>query len=144
MAIVGKKRPAAGADGGGAPADKLKKPRFEKPAVDGGHKKQFAKPKFSKPGGGAGGGGGGPHKFGKSPSSKFGAGKKPFNKFAGKSRAAPDAAAAAAPVKQDWSKFKKEKKELKLKRKQGKDLFELTVEGKKLYEKLKWFVFFTF
>lgn len=42
------------------------------------------------------------------------------------------------PVKTDWGKFKKEKKDLKLKRKQGKDLFELTVESKKLYEKLKW------
>lgn len=63
-------------------------------------------------------------------------GKKPNPKFEKKSG---DLANNAVPEKQDWNKFKKDKKDLKLKRKQGKDLFELTVEGKKLYEKLKWY-----
>lgn len=75
---------------------------------------------------------------------KFGA-----NKFAKPSAAAAgaagngDAAGAATSTnpfeKQDWNKFKQNKKELKLKRKQGdnKDLFELTVEGKKVYEELR-------
>lgn len=45
---------------------------------------------------------------------------------------------AAVPEKKDWNQLKKDKKELKLKRKQTKDLFELTVQGKKIYEKLKW------
>lgn len=39
--------------------------------------------------------------------------------------------------KTDWNKFKKEKKELKLKRKQTKDSYEIAVEAKKIYEKLK-------
>lgn len=43
----------------------------------------------------------------------------------------------AVPEKKDWNQLKKDKKELKLKRKQTKDLFELTVQGKKIYEKLK-------
>lgn len=90
-----------------------------------------------------------------------GAAKKPFqkNKFANKpapkagggrpaaaAAGAEESGVAAAPAganpfeKQDWNKFKQDKKELKLKRKQGdnKDLFELTVEGKKIYEELRW------
>ncbi len=47
-------------------------------------------------------------------------------------------ASTVTPEKKDWNQLKKDKKELKLKRKQTKDLFELTVQGKKIYEKLKW------
>lgn len=49
---------------------------------------------------------------------------------------------AATTEKKDWNQLKKDKKELKLKRKQTNkaDLFELTVQGKKIYEKLKWWV----
>lgn len=46
--------------------------------------------------------------------------------------------ASVTPEKKDWNQLKKDKKELKLKRKQTKDLFELTVQGKKIYEKMKW------
>lgn len=61
-----------------------------------------------------------------------------FNKFKGP---APKVASGndKAPEKQDWNKFKQDKKDLKLKRKKDcNDLFELTVEGKKIYEELKW------
>ncbi|XP_004536437.1 protein penguin [Ceratitis capitata] len=39
--------------------------------------------------------------------------------------------------KTDWRKFKQDKKELKLKRKQAKDSYEVSVEAKQIYEKLK-------
>lgn len=68
-------------------------------------------------------------------------GKKPttFNKFKGPAPKATVAGADKAPEKQDWNKFKQDKKDLKLKRKKDcNDLFELTVEGKKIYEELKW------
>lgn len=40
--------------------------------------------------------------------------------------------------KTDWNKMKKDKKELKLKRRaQDNDMFELTTQAKKIYEKLK-------
>ncbi|KAH8386828.1 hypothetical protein KR093_002803, partial [Drosophila rubida] len=39
--------------------------------------------------------------------------------------------------KTDWNKFKQEKKDLKLKRKQTRDTYEVTVEVKKIYEQLK-------
>lgn len=42
--------------------------------------------------------------------------------------------------KPDWSKFKQDKKDLKLKRKGTKDLFEVTAQAKVLYEQLKWLV----
>lgn len=46
--------------------------------------------------------------------------------------------------KQDWNKLKQDKKELKIKRKErrvkDKDIFELTFQAKKIYEKLKWWV----
>lgn len=59
---------------------------------------------------------------------------KPHNLFKGKpSKALAD----AKPEKTDWNKFKKEKKELKMKRKQTKDSYEVTVEAKKIYEQLK-------
>lgn len=73
-----------------------------------------------------------------------GYGQSKFKKSFGKNKSANGSKFKGAtpieivPIKQDWGKFKKEKKDLKLKRKQGKDLFELTVESKKLYEKLKW------
>lgn len=44
--------------------------------------------------------------------------------------------------KQDWNKMKQDKKELKVKRKErrvkDKDIYELTSQAKKIYEKLKW------
>lgn len=40
--------------------------------------------------------------------------------------------------KTDWNKLKKEKKELKLKRKKAKDTYEVAAEVKQIYEKLKW------
>lgn len=68
--------------------------------------------KFSKPGGAAGGG----------PGAK---------KFNGKPQA------PAEGEKQDWAKFKKDKKDLKLKRKSSKDTYEITKEAKQIYEKLR-------
>lgn len=56
-----------------------------------------------------------------------GGGNRPFNKPA---------------EKQDWNKLKQDKKELKIKRKErrikDKDIYELTFQAKKIYEKLKW------
>ncbi|XP_036319281.1 protein penguin isoform X2 [Rhagoletis pomonella] len=46
-------------------------------------------------------------------------------------------AAPGESEKTDWRKFKQEKKELKLKRKQAKDSYEVSVEAKQIYEKLK-------
>ncbi|XP_017487674.1 PREDICTED: protein penguin-like isoform X2 [Rhagoletis zephyria] len=46
-------------------------------------------------------------------------------------------AAPGEGEKTDWRKFKQEKKELKLKRKQAKDSYEVSVEAKQIYEKLK-------
>ncbi|ALC49480.1 pen, partial [Drosophila busckii] len=58
------------------------------------------------------------------------------NKFAGKPK--PGAAVQAnAGEKQDWHKFKAEKKELKLKRKRTRDTYEVTQEVKKIYEQVK-------
>ena len=58
------------------------------------------------------------------------------NKFKGKPGAGP--AGGGEPEKTDWRKFKQDKKDLKLKRKQSKDSYQLTIEAKQLYEKLKW------
>lgn len=43
------------------------------------------------------------------------------------------------PVKQDWNAMKKHKKELKIKRKmnKSKDMYDLDVKCKKIYEELK-------
>ncbi|XP_034659526.1 protein penguin [Drosophila subobscura] len=53
------------------------------------------------------------------------------NKFAGKP------VCSGEPEKQDWNKFKQEKKELKLKRKSTRDTYEITKEAKQIYEKLR-------
>ncbi|XP_017143234.1 protein penguin [Drosophila miranda] len=53
------------------------------------------------------------------------------NKFAGKP------VCSGQPEKQDWNKFKQEKKELKLKRKSTRDTYEITKEAKQIYEKLR-------
>ncbi|XP_022209174.2 protein penguin [Drosophila obscura] len=53
------------------------------------------------------------------------------NKFAGKP------VCSGEPEKQDWNKFKKDKKELKLKRKSTRDTYEITKEAKQIYEKLR-------
>lgn len=135
MAIdISKKRPASG--GASAKASPHKKPKYDgakpstsKPDAGGVKKSKYQ----SKPGASGSVGGGG------KPGGKPGIAKKPGfqNKFA---KPAPPGQEAKPFEKQDWNKFKKEKKELKLKRKQGdnKDLFELTIEGKKVYEELRW------
>ncbi|KAI8033828.1 protein penguin [Drosophila gunungcola] len=84
--------------------------------------------KFDKSGGAAGGF----KKFDKG----GGAGAAGGNKFRGK----PQAQQTQAPAegeKQDWNKFKQEKKDLKLKRKSSKDTYEITKEAKQIYEKLR-------
>ncbi|XP_060663823.1 protein penguin [Drosophila nasuta] len=60
------------------------------------------------------------------------------NKFADRNQKGKNTAAnGTSTEKTDWNKFKKEKKELKLKRKQTRDTYEVTVEVKKIYEQLK-------
>lgn len=97
--------------------------------------------RFDKPGGGfkkfdkSGGGTRGFKKFDKAGA---GPGAKKFggnsnNKFSGKPQATP-----AEGEKQDWAKFKQEKKDLKLKRKSTRDTYEITKEAKQIYEKLRW------
>lgn len=90
---------------------------------------------------GKGGGGNSNNKF------KGDGGKRGFegknNKFAGKKpqfngKGHNSGAPAAAGEKQDWNKFKKEKKDLKLKRKSTRDTYEITQEVKKIYEQVKW------
>ncbi|KAH8287069.1 hypothetical protein KR054_001747 [Drosophila jambulina] len=83
--------------------------------------------KFDKSAGGAGGF----KKFDKSGGKKFGGNNNSNNKFAGKSPA------PAEGEKQDWAKFKQEKKDLKLKRKSTRDTYEITKEAKQIYEKLR-------
>ncbi|XP_017085760.1 protein penguin [Drosophila eugracilis] len=106
---------------GGAPGKK-----FEKPGAGGAKK-------FDKSGPG------GFKKFDKSGSAdgkKFGGNKfADSNKFRGKPQT--QAQAPAEGEKQDWNKFKQEKKELKLKRKSSKDTYEITKEAKQIYEKLR-------
>ncbi|XP_054731365.1 protein penguin [Anastrepha obliqua] len=55
----------------------------------------------------------------------------------GKNRIGEDGATYVEGEKTDWRKFKQEKKELQLKRKQAKGSYEVLVEAKKIYEKLK-------
>lgn len=91
-----------------------------------------------------------PKAFGKSDTNKF-YGKAGSNKFAGKfsgsgkfdkdalgKKMCEKGSTPADGEKTDWRKFKQEKKELKLKRKQAKDSYEVSVEAKQIYEKLKW------
>lgn len=141
MAIdISKKSPARSAAATGGKASPHKKPKFDSASkVKPGAKKPFKsnKPTYkgNKPFD--------PKKAG----GKFGANKfaKPKTNLAGTGDAADGLTSAAASTsanpfeKQDWNKFKQNKKDLKLKRKQGdnKDLFELTVEGKKVYEELR-------
>lgn len=78
-------------------------------------------------------------KFAK-PASGSAVAAKPIGDATAESTDGTDASRSANPFeKKDWNKFKQSKKELKLKRKQGdnKDLFELTCEGKKVYEELR-------
>ncbi|XP_017056080.1 protein penguin [Drosophila ficusphila] len=122
----GQKFKPKGAEGAG---------KFNKSA--GGPGKQFDKPgaggakKFDKPGAS------GYKKFDKSGANggkKFGGNKfAEGNKFRGK----PQTQTPAEGEKQDWNKFKQEKKDLKLKRKSSKDTYEITKEAKQIYEKLR-------
>lgn len=96
---------------------------------DKGPRKFAGKPGNGKPGG---------NKFAGKPGNKF-AGK-PGNKFAGKPNpfdGNPKVDGEAKSEKTDWNKFKQEKKDLKMKRKQGKDTYEISIEAKQIYEKLK-------
>lgn len=84
---------------------------------------------------GKGGGAGG------NTNNKFKGDPRKNNKFAGKKpqvngNGAPGSGAPGE--KQDWNKFKKEKKDLKLKRKSTRDTYEITQEVKKIYEQVKW------
>lgn len=85
--------------------------------------------------------GGKPNKFQGKPQGKFQG--KPQGKFqkdeSGKSNKA-DASKPATTEKVDWSKFKQEKKELRMKRKQTRTGFDKIHEAKQIYEKLKWYV----
>jgi len=106
--------------------------------------------KFDKFGGGAGKsfvkpGAGGAKKFDKSGPGGFkkfdksgATGDKRLggNKFRGKPQTQPQAPAEGE--KQDWNKFKKEKKDLKLKRKSAKDTYEISKEANQIHEKLRW------
>lgn len=90
-----------------------------------------------------------PKTFAKSGTNKFlgkpGANKFPgkfngsgkFNKNATGKKLGEKGSEPAEGEKTDWRKFKQEKKELKLKRKQAKDSYEVSVEAKQIYEKLK-------
>lgn len=71
------------------------------------------------------------NKFGKS--NKF---QKPHGKLQGKSDKIDGKPVASEKV--DWTKFKQEKKELRLKRKVSRIGFDKIHEVKQLYEKLKW------
>ncbi|XP_013099769.1 protein penguin [Stomoxys calcitrans] len=65
---------------------------------------------------------------------------RPGNKFAGKPKfpmKQEEGANNNKGEKTDWNKFKQEKKDLKMKRKQGKDTYEISIEAKQIYEKLK-------
>lgn len=90
--------------------------------------KQFGKPnKFQKPQG----------KFQKSQGKFRGKFQKPAADKFGKPTDCPSKP-APAPEKVDWTKFKQEKRELRLKRKATKTGFDKIQEAKQLYEKLKW------
>lgn len=73
---------------------------------------------------------------------KFGAKKFGDKKFDDKKMYEKNAKTPRDPKepleKPDWKKMKEDKKNLRLKRKSGKDLFELTVQAMQIYEKLKW------
>lgn len=82
----------------------------------------------------------GDNKFAGKPGNKF-AGHRPGNKFAGKPKFGDKNSASndknGEPEKTDWRKFKQDKKDLKLKRKQSKNTYEISIEAKQIYEKLK-------
>ncbi|EDV92461.1 protein penguin [Drosophila grimshawi] len=64
-------------------------------------------------------------------------GKNSSNKFATGKPHPGKGATPATDEKQDWTKFKQEKKDLKLKRKSTRDTYEITQEVKKIYEQVK-------
>ena len=74
-------------------------------------------------------------KFANKPGNKFA--HRPGNKFAGKPKFDEKQPAEGQTEKTDWRKFKQDKKDLKLKRKQSKSTYELSIEAKQIYEKLK-------
>ncbi|XP_067640488.1 protein penguin [Eurosta solidaginis] len=114
--------------------------------VGGKHTNHFAKPKSTMPGKtlkgkftGKQSGKPNAKKFTiKFPAQPFGSGKLDRSVATAKKYGATGKTLASADgEKTDWRKFKQEKKELKLKRKQAKDSYEISVEAKQIYEKLK-------
>ncbi|XP_068159994.1 protein penguin [Drosophila tropicalis] len=96
-------------------------------------KKPIAK-SFGKHPGGAGGRPGGT--AGGRQGGSLNPGFRPANKFKGK----PGQAGPPTPQpgeKQDWAKFKQEKKDLKLKRKSSRDTYEVSKQIMQIYEKLR-------
>lgn len=78
------------------------------------------------------------YQFAKNNSNKFT--HRPGNKFAAKPSFGANKSnneTLGEPDKTDWRKFKQDKKDLKLKRKQSKNTYEISIEAKKIYEKLK-------
>lgn len=86
---------------------------------------------------------GGPDK-GQKPGGKFQNGKGKFQKPAPGKFTKPDGQTQqpAAPEKVDWTKFKQDKKDLRLKRKMTRTGFDKVNEAKQIYEKLKWYTSF--
>lgn len=152
---------------GGSDRPTFKKPRFEgnnkfqgKPSWNNSNNNKFAGKGgggggYNNKFGGKGGGGGGfNNKFGGDKNGKpswnsgnkfSGTGDKDGHKGFDKNKqqngtfGAPKLDNNGVPEKTDWKKLKQEKKDLKIKRKQlkTKDLFELTIQAKQIYEKLK-------
>lgn len=124
---------------------KKKTPKFEKKTGENDNKTQkFGKP--TKVGGVRNGDGkfqGKDSKFKGKGDSKFAGkpGSRPGNKFAGKPKFGDKKPAEGGdklgePEKTDWRKFKQDKKDLKVKRKQSKNTYDISIEAKQIYEKL--------
>ncbi|XP_037818715.1 protein penguin [Lucilia sericata] len=139
--MINTKKRAADKNSNGEEPLKKKTPKFEKNQGENDNKTQkFGKPtKFSGAKGGAGKDskfkGKGDSKFAGKPGNKFA--PRPGNKFAGKPKFGEKNATDGEPEKTDWRKFKQDKKDLKLKRKQSKNTYEISIEAKQIYEKLK-------
>ncbi|XP_023295770.2 protein penguin [Lucilia cuprina] len=139
--MINTKKRAADKNSNGEEPLRKKTPKFEKNQGENDSKTQkFGKPtKFSGAKGAAGKDskfkGKGDNKFAGKPGNKFA--PRPGNKFAGKPKFGEKNATDGEPEKTDWRKFKQDKKDLKLKRKQTKNTYEISIEAKQIYEKLK-------
>ncbi|KAI8128155.1 Protein penguin [Lucilia cuprina] len=142
--MINTKKRAADKNSNGEEPLKKKTPKFEKNQGENDSKTQkFGKPtKFSGAKGAAGKDskfkGKGDNKFAGKPGNKFA--PRPGNKFAGKPKFGEKNATDGEPEKTDWRKFlfwpvlKQDKKDLKLKRKQTKNTYEISIEAKQIYE----------